>query len=232
METALLYLIFNITAILLAHVAQHLREYPLQRIVAHHTTTGTFRILHRLVAVIADIESGAIEMTRILRSITITPTELHDILLGAEHAGDDDLMQGHTLHVETIEERLPNILQQHGCTRYEIGNARIKRIDVVIRVGSHINKFTFAHLSISTVLNRRDAPTIGGRQLQAIGIRKGFMVIRHGTNLVTQRFPLGNGQFGLPHRRNGRRARMNTGFGHLRKGPPDARKEQNDGYKT
>ena len=232
METTLLHLIFDVATILLAHVAQHLREYPLQRIVAHHTTTGAIWILHRLVAVIADIESGAIKMTGILRSITITPTEFHHILLRAEHAGNNDLMQRHTLYVETIEECLPNILQQYGCTRHEIGYARIKRINVVIRVGSHINEFAFALLSISTVLNRRDAPTIGGSQLQAIGIWKGFMVIGHGMNLVIRRFPLSGGQFRLRRRRNGRRARMVTGFGHLRKGPPDARKEQNDGYKT
>ena len=232
METTLLYLIFNVAAILLAHVAQHLREYPLQRVVTHLTTTGTIRILHRLIAVVADVEGRAVEMTGVLRRITVTPTEFRHVLLRAEHAGNNDLMQRYTLHVETIEERLPNILQQYGCTRYEIVYARIKRIDVVIRVGSHINEFAFALLSISTVLNRRDAPTIGGSQLQAIGIWKGFMVIGHGMNLVIRRFPLGGGQFRLRRRRNGRRARMVTGFGHLRKGPPDARKEQNDGYKT
>ena len=43
-------------------------------VVADGTTGRTVRILHRLIAVVTDIDSGAIEMARVLRGIAVTAT--------------------------------------------------------------------------------------------------------------------------------------------------------------
>ena len=146
METALLHLVLDVAAILFSQVAQHLGEHPLQRVIAHLAATGAVGVLDRLVAVVADVESGAVEMAGVLRGIAVAPAELHHILLSAEDAGDDDLMQGHTLDVEAIEEGLADVLEQDGSTRHEIGNARIERIDVEIGVRPNIDEFTLARL--------------------------------------------------------------------------------------
>ena len=53
METALLDLILDVGTVLLANVAKHLREHPLQRIVAHLLVQG-------VVTVVADVEGGTI----------------------------------------------------------------------------------------------------------------------------------------------------------------------------
>ena len=125
METALLHLIFDIAAALFPHIAQHLGEHPFQRIVANLATRRPIGVLHRLIAVVADIESGAVEVARVLCGIAITAAQLHDIILRTEHAGDNDLVEGNALHIETVEESLSDVLQQHGSMRHEIGYARI-----------------------------------------------------------------------------------------------------------
>ena len=43
MEAALLHLILNVATALLAHIAQHLRQHPFQRVVANRTALLTRR---------------------------------------------------------------------------------------------------------------------------------------------------------------------------------------------
>ena len=69
METTLLHFIFDITTALFAHIAQYFRKDPFQCVVAH------------LLAIVADVERGAIEMARILSSIAIAATQFNYILL-------------------------------------------------------------------------------------------------------------------------------------------------------
>ena len=239
MKTALLHLVFDVAAFLFSQVAQHLGEHPFQRVVAHLTTMRAVRILNRLVAVVADVESGAVEMTGVLRRIAVAPTKLRHILLRTKHAGDDNLMQRHALDVEAVEERLADVLQQYGGTRHKIRNAGIKRIDMVIRVGTDVDQLAFARLSILAVSHRRDTPSVGGRQLKAVGIWEGHSVVGHRTDLVIgftiDGFTICN--FGLRHRwgysrGGGIGSRRCTGDGHLKECPSDARKEQNDGCKS
>ena len=61
-EAALLNLVLDIATVLLAHVAEHFGEHPLERIVLNLTAMRAFGILDGLVAVIADVERGAVEM--------------------------------------------------------------------------------------------------------------------------------------------------------------------------
>ena len=234
METALLHLIFDVAAILFAQIAQHFREHPLQRVVAHLATTGAIGVLDRLVSVVADVEGGAVEMAGVLRGIAVAPTELRHVLLGTEHAGDNDLMQGYALDVEAVEECLADVLQQDGGTGYEIGNARIERIDVVIGVRPDVDEFTLARLCILAVRHGCDSPAVGCRQLEAVSVGKGHSVVGHGTNLmIFTIFGLTISDFGLrqsvttPHAAFHSPRRSDLG-----EGPPDARKEQNDGQKS
>lgn len=69
MEAPLLHLIFDIAAVLVAEIAEHLGEHPFQGIILH-LSARLFTGLNLLVAVVADIEGSTIEMTRILGSIT------------------------------------------------------------------------------------------------------------------------------------------------------------------
>ena len=179
METALLHFVLDVTALLLAHVAEHLAEHPLQRVVAHHAATRPSGILHRLIAVVADIEGRAVEMTGVLGGIAVTATQLHHIVLRTKHAGDNQLVEGHTLHVETVEERLADVLQQDGSSRHEVWDARIERIDMIIGIGTDIDQFALAALCVFTVLDGSDAPLLGSHQLYGIGIRKGGRITGH-----------------------------------------------------
>lgn len=173
-EAALLDFIFNEATILLAEITKHFGEHPFERVVANLTTTRPVRILDCTVTIVADIKCGAVEMAGILRGIAVAPAQLNDILLRAQHAGDNHLMQRHTLDIERVVERLADILEQNGCSRHQIRNAGIQRIDVIIRIGANIDQFTLAHLGILAVLDGRYAPLLGSSQLYTVGVGKGF----------------------------------------------------------
>ena len=75
MKTPLLDLVLNETALLVAEIAQHFRKYPLQRIVAHLTST------YGMIAVVTDVEGSAIEVTGVLGGIAITTAQFGHIIL-------------------------------------------------------------------------------------------------------------------------------------------------------
>ena len=100
----MLHLIFNITALLLTKVAEDFGEYPFQCVVAHCTTSGTFGVLHCYITVIAKVECGAIEMATVLGGILVAVAQFLHVILGAQHACDDYLVERNTLDGERIEE--------------------------------------------------------------------------------------------------------------------------------
>ena len=75
-------------------------------------------------------------MAGVLCGVSISTSQFHHILLRTEHTGNDDTMQGNTLYIKTVEKSLTNILQEGGGMRYQIGNAGIEFIDVIIGIGA------------------------------------------------------------------------------------------------
>ena len=117
-------------------------------------------------------------MARVFCGIAITPTKLCHILLRTQHTRHNQLMHGHPFHIETIEERLTNVLKEYSSTRHKIRDTGVERIYMVIRISPHINQLTLARLSILTILHWSDAPLVGGHQLNSIGIRESFQTLR------------------------------------------------------
>lgn len=76
MKTALLYFIFDVATPLFSHITQYLGEYPFQRIIANLSSRWTIGVLYRLVAVVTNVKSSAVEMTGILCGIPVTTTKL------------------------------------------------------------------------------------------------------------------------------------------------------------
>jgi hypothetical protein len=70
-------------------------------------------------------------------------------------------MEGYALHIQTIEESLTDILQEHRSARHQIRDAGVQRIDVIIGIGPDINEFSLARLGIFAVTYRRYAPLMG-----------------------------------------------------------------------
>ena len=92
MITSLLHLIFHIAAVALPEVAKHLGEYPFQCIVG-----GRMLFVGWGVAVIADIEGGAMKVAAVCCGIAIAALKSRHILLRTQHTGHDNLMQGYLL---------------------------------------------------------------------------------------------------------------------------------------
>ncbi len=105
-------------ATLTALVAQHLGEDVFERIVAHLTTDG-------LVAVVADIESGAIEMAALFGGISVNTAQTGHIVHGTQHTGHNELVKGNALYVETVVEGFADVVKQNGSTRHQIGYGTI-----------------------------------------------------------------------------------------------------------
>ena len=142
MEATLMHLVFDITAVLIAEIPQHLAEHPLQGIILNLSARLVLG-LNLLVSVVADIERGTIKMARILSGITITGSEFRHIILGAQDARHDDLMQRNTLNLQGIEIRPAYILQQHRCLRHQIRNTVVQLI--------HIKEWIAAHIHLSLI---------------------------------------------------------------------------------
>ena len=102
-KTALLDFVLDIATSQFALVAQHLGENPLQRVVTHGA-------LHGLVAIIADVERGAVKMAGVLRSVGIVSLQAGDVFHGTQQTGNDELLHGYALLVEAVEERLTDVL--------------------------------------------------------------------------------------------------------------------------
>lgn len=181
-EATLLYLVLDIATIPFAHIAEHLAEYPFQRIVAYHAARWTVGVLNRLIAIVADIEGSTIEMARLLGGIAVTTAKLHYILLRTKHAGDNQFVERNALHIETIEEGLTDVLQQYGSTRHEVRDARIEGINMVIGIGTNVHELTLAHLGILAILDRTNAPLLGSNELYGIGIWERSGITRYGKN--------------------------------------------------
>ena len=81
MKTALLYFIFDVATPLFSHITQYLGEYPFQRIIANLSSRWTIGVLYRLVAVVTNVKSSAVEMTGVLCGIPVTTTKLNHIFL-------------------------------------------------------------------------------------------------------------------------------------------------------
>ena len=124
--------VFDVAATIAAHVAENLREYPLEGVVAHLAGDG-------LVAVVADVNSGAVEVAGVLGGVAITPTQAGYVLLGTQDAGDDDAVQGNALDIEAVLKGAADVVEQDAGTGHEIGNGGIERIDVVVRTGTDID---------------------------------------------------------------------------------------------
>ncbi len=132
METSLLHFVFDVTTAILTEIIEHLTEHPLQGVVAH-STPRFIRCLHGEIPVVRDIEGRAVEMTRVLCGITVVMTQFVDILLRAEHTGDDKLMKRNALDLQTVIVSPSDIVEENGCTGHEIRDAAVHLVDMVIR---------------------------------------------------------------------------------------------------
>ena len=183
MEATLFYLVFDITAVLLTEIPQHLAENPLQGIILH-LTARLFLRLNLLVSVVADIEGSTIEMARILGSVTVSGSQFRYIILGTQDTGNDDLMQRNALDLQRIKIRPADILQQYRSPRHQIRNTVVQLIHIKERIAAHIHQFTLAMLSLLTVLNRSHAMPAGSHNLYILLIREGISEVRHRENAM------------------------------------------------
>ena len=171
-EASLLDFVLDITTTFLALVTQHLRKNPLQGIIAHGAFNG-------MIAVVADIKSGAKEVARTLGSILVMALQTGNIVLGAQHTGNDELLKGDTLDIKAIVESLTDVLQQQSSTRHQIGNATTETIDMPIGTLTNVDKFLFALLGILTILDRTDTPALCSYNLYTLAVRECLLVIGH-----------------------------------------------------
>ena len=107
-EATLVHLILDITTIPLTEIAQHLAEHPLQGIVLH-LSARLLASLNLLISVVAHIKGGAIEMARVLGGIAIASAELRHIVLCAEDARHDNLVQRDALDLQRVEISTPDV---------------------------------------------------------------------------------------------------------------------------
>ena len=134
-----MHLVFDIAAVALAHVAHHLGKHIFQRVVAH-LAAMLARCLNGLIAVVANVEGGAVEVAAVLRCIAVFLAQGSHILLRPHDARYDDFMQWNALHLQTVVKVAADVLQQNGSAGHEIGNAVAQAVDIEIGIGTHIDE--------------------------------------------------------------------------------------------
>lgn len=186
MEAALLDFILDITASLGTHIAQHLREDELERIVANGTSLGLARRRHRVETVVGDVERGAKAMAALFRGIAIDALEPPHVVLGAQYAGDDDLVERYLLDSQRIEEASADVLQQVAGTWHKVRDAAVHaRVNLKIRIRAHVEEFALAALCIRPTLDWRDAIGLCRHDLYVLHIRETIAIRRDATYGMT-----------------------------------------------
>ncbi len=178
MEATLFHLIFNIAAVLVAEIAEHLGEHPFQGIILH-LSARLFTGLNLLVAVVADIEGSTIEMTRILGSIAVSGTQFRHIILGTQNARHDNLMQRNALDLQRIEISPADILEQHRGARHQVRNTVVQFVDIKERIAAHIHQLALAVLRLKTVLYRFHTMLSSRQNLHILLVRESIAEMRH-----------------------------------------------------
>ena len=179
-ETALLDFVLHVAAAFLALVAQHLGEYPLEGVVAYWLCDG-------VVAVVADVEGGAEEVARTVGGILVVTLQPSHIVHGAKHAGDNELVEGNSLGIETVEEGLSDVVQKHGGTGYKVGNGAGETVDVVVGTLSNVDEFLLTMFGIFTVFDGLHTPTLSGDNLYALTVGEGCFVVGDAADAVEVR---------------------------------------------
>ena len=99
MEAALLQLVLDIAAALLADVTQDLAQHPLQRVALHSPPLRLPRRGDGGIAVVADVESGAEQVAALALGISVAPLQALHIVLRPEYARHNDAVQRDTFYV-------------------------------------------------------------------------------------------------------------------------------------
>ena len=177
MEAALFDFVLDIGTLVATDVAEHFGEYPFEGVVAHLAVDG-------MIAVVADIEGGAVEVAGVVGGVAIVTLQLPDVFHRAHHTGDGELGDGHAFHIQAVVEGLADILQQQGGSGHEIWDGAVERINMIIGTLADIDELLLAGLGISAVLDGTYTPLVGSNNLHALAIGEGGLVVGHAENAV------------------------------------------------
>lgn len=85
MKAALFYFIFNVAALVDAHVSKDLAEHPFQCVVSYGTARVPVWVANRRVTVVAQVECRAVKVAGVDRSIIVASPQLVDIIASPQH---------------------------------------------------------------------------------------------------------------------------------------------------
>ena len=171
MEAALLDLVLDVAASLLADIAEHLREHPFERVALHGTALRLSGRRDRGEAIIADVERGAEEVATLLSGIPITLLEASHIVLRPQDTRHDNLMEWNTFYIQAVEIVATYHRKQMAGTGNEVWDAVSHPfIDAVEGIGTNIDELFPAAFGLLPIANRTDAPLLGGHNLHVLHV--------------------------------------------------------------
>ena len=177
MEAALLDFVLDVAAAFLALVAQDFGKDVLEGVVANGSCDG-------MIAVVADVEGGAKEVARAFGGVRIMALQLGYVVHGAQHAGNDELVERYAFIIQAVVECLSDVLQQDGSTRHQIGNGVGEAVDMIVRTLADIHQFLHAMFGILTILHGTYAPLLGSDNLHALAVGECRLVVGHRADAV------------------------------------------------
>ena len=128
-----------------------------------------------LVAVVGDIEGGAIAVARLVGRVKVGTHEPGYVFFGAQYAADEYLVKRYVSYVEAVEKIAPYDLQQVGSPGHEIGYAAAHAVvNLVVWVAAHEYKLAFAVFGLGAVLDGFDSMAACADYLYVLCIGEGL----------------------------------------------------------
>ena len=116
-EAGLLVFVLDVDTSCALFVEEDLTKNQFQIILVHVLARARYLIKTE----VCQVEGGAIVVARVGSGIDVTTAlQLLDIILGAEHAGDIELIMRQTIALQDIRELGTNALQLLGRSRHEV----------------------------------------------------------------------------------------------------------------
>lgn len=176
-EATLSPFVFHVAQTVGAQVSQHLAEHPLEGVVGYCSPFRALWRRHGRVAVVGDVEGGAVAVAALLAGVTVAAAQPSHVVLGAQHARHDDAVQRDATHIQAVEETSPDVAQQVVGSWHQVRDAvRHVLVDAEVRVGGHIHQLALAVLGLLAVGHGCHTPLLGGQYLHVLHVGEAFTI--------------------------------------------------------
>lgn len=170
MEAGLLALVLHVAGAQEALVFEHLGQHRLERHAPGLWLFGTIGVLHADKLVVGYVEGGAVLVAAVFGCVVVDAAQAVDVAAGAEHGGNDYLVERQALGGERVYKGARYLGEQRGGAWHEVGDGVGEAVHVVEGRVADIDEVFFPAHGFFAVCYARYADALGGGQLHVVEV--------------------------------------------------------------